>query len=130
KTIDNVQLEQYATVEGGYLLRSPMISGRLSGFVTESRNLTEVKRFYHEDYRTFVNYVMQNVNIRNLGAEMAVKAKLTNTLTANAVATWTQVFYTSRPDVSVYMDNDTTTRVAQNTVYLKDYYVASGPQSA
>lgn len=130
KTIDNVKLEQYATVEGGYLLRSPMISGRLSGFVTESKNLTDVKRFYHEDYRTFVNYVMQNVNIRNLGAEMAVKAKLTNTLTANAVATWTQVFYTSRPNVSVYMDNDTTTRVAQNTVYLKDYYVASGPQSA
>jgi len=130
KTIDNVQLEQYATVEGGYLLRSPKISGRSIGFVTESKNLTDVKRFYHEDYRTFVNYVMQNVNIRNLGAEMAVKAKLTNTLTANAVATWTQVFYTSRPDVSVYLDNDTTTRVAKNTVYLKDYYVASGPQSA
>jgi hypothetical protein len=130
KTIDNPKLEQYATIEGGYLLRAPNVSGRLSGFVTESKDLTDIKRFYHEDYRTFVNYAMRNINIRNLGVEMAVKAKLTNSLSLTAVAAWTQVFYTNRPEVSVFMDNDTSTKVSNSLVYLKNYYVASGPQSA
>jgi hypothetical protein len=41
-----------------------------------------------------------------------------------------QVFYTDRPDVSIYRDNDTTTKIGTSKVYIKDYYVASGPQSA
>jgi hypothetical protein len=41
-----------------------------------------------------------------------------------------QVFYTNRPDVSIYRDNDTTSKIGTSKVYIKDYFVASGPQSA
>lgn len=130
KAIDDVQLEQISSVEGGYLLRSPNINGRLSAFVSEFKNGTDIKRFYHEDYRTFVNYVMQGVDMRTLGTELAVKAKISPALSATAVAAWTQAFYTSRPTASVYLDNDTSTRVETMPVYMKDYYVNVGPQSA
>jgi hypothetical protein len=122
--------EKIKTVEGGYLLRSPSLSGRVSGFVTDITDMVDVKRFYHEDYKTFVNYVMRNVNVRNMGAELALQAKISPSFSATAVASWTQVFYTNRPDVSIYRDNDTTSRVGQSKVFIKDYYVASGPQSA
>jgi hypothetical protein len=128
--IENPKTEQVKTVEGGYLLRAPSISGRLSGFVTDITDMTDIKRFYHEDYRTFVNYVMRNVNIRNLGAELAIEAKVSPSFSVTGVATWMQVFYSNRPDVSIYRDNDTTSKIGTSKVYIKDYYVASGPQSA
>ncbi|HRP88833.1 MAG TPA: TonB-dependent receptor [Edaphocola sp.] len=130
KTVAQVQLEQASSIEAAYLLRSPMFNGRLSGFVSEFKNTTDIKRFYHEDYRTFVNYLMQGVNLRNLGAEFALSAKISPTLSVNGVAAWTQVFYTSRPTASVYLDNDTSTKVTTSTIYIKDYYANAGPQSA
>jgi len=130
KAVGNPVVEKITSLEGGYLLRSPFLNGRLSGFVTEMKDITDIKRFYHEDYRTFVNYVLQGVNMRNLGGEFALKAKISPSLSATAVASWTQAFYTSRPTASVFLDNDTSTKVATQTIYLKDYYVASGPQSA
>lgn len=129
-TIDNPRMEKIQTIEGGYLLRSPALSGRLSGFVTDIKDMVDIKRFYHEDYRTFVNYVMRNVDIRSMGAELALQAKISPSFSATAVASVMQVFYTNRPDVSIYRDNDTTSRVGTSKVYIKDYYVAAGPQSA
>ena len=129
-TIDNPKPEMIKTVEGGYLLRSPSLSGRLSGFVTDITDMVDIKRFYHEDYKTFVNYVMRNVDVRNMGAELALQAKISPSFSATAVASLMQVFYTNRPDVSIYRDNDTTSKIGTSKVYIKDYYVAAGPQSA
>lgn len=128
--VTNPQLEKISSMEFGYLLNAPRLRGRLSGFVTESRDATRVLRYYNESFRTFVNYVMQGVDTRNLGMEFALQGKISPSLSATLVAAWTQAFYTSRPDIDIYRDNDTTSTIAGNTVYWKNYYVASGPQSA
>lgn len=122
--------EKIKTIEGGYLLRSPALNGRLSMFVTDITDGTEIQRYYHEDYRTFINYVMRNVNTRNLGAELALQAKISPSFSATLVAAWMQAFYTSRPDISIYQDNDTTSKVSTSKAYMNNYYVASGPQTA
>lgn len=129
-TVDKPQNENIQSIEGGYLIRAPRINGRLSGFVTEIKDATKIMRFYHEDYRTFVNYVMRNVSIRHIGAELALQAKLSPSLSATLVAAWMQIYNASNPDISIYRDNDTTTLVSQSVAYLKNTYVASGPQSA
>lgn len=124
------KVEQIRSIEGGYLLRAPSLSGRLTAFATDFDDVSEIMRFYHEDYRTFVNYVMQKVGIRHLGAELALQAKISPSFSATAVATWMQVFYKSNPEISIYRDNDTNRTVDKSTAYLKNHYVASGPQSA
>lgn len=128
--IEQPTTEHIKSIEGGYLLRAPNINGRLAAFATEVNDAAKIMRFYHEDYRTFVNYVMQHINIRHLGAELSIQAKISPSLSATAVATWMQVFYTSRPDISIYRDNDTTSTVGKEVAYVKNYYVAAGPQSA
>jgi len=129
-TVADPQVEQIRSVEGGYFMRSPRFNVRLTAFATDIENSTKIMRFYYEGYNTFVNYVMNNVNIRHLGGELALQAKISPSFSATAVATWMQVFYTSRPKGSLYRDNDTTAVVGQNIAYLKNYYVAAGPQSA
>ncbi len=123
-------VERVTSIEGGYIMRSPNINGRLTGFATNIEDATEIKRFYHEDHRTFVNYAMRNISTRHLGAEFALKAKISSTLSTTLVATWMQVFYTGRPSISIYKDNDTSTRVANEISYMNNYFVAAGPQSA
>lgn len=122
--------EKIRSAEGGYLLRAPALSGRLSLFATDIRDAARIMRFYYDGYATFVNYVLRGVDIRHLGGELAMQAKLSPSLSATAVLTWTQVFYNARPEGSIYRDNDTSTRVGKSVLYLKDYNVAAGPQTA
>jgi hypothetical protein len=118
------------SIEGGYMLHAPRLNGRVTGFATDINNSTEIMRFYHEDYNSFVNYVMQNVDVRYIGGELALQAKLSSSFSVTAVATWKQVFYTSNPEINIYRDNDTAKNVPQSTAYLKNTYVDAGPQSA
>lgn len=129
-SIDNPRVEHIKSMELGYLLRTPKLNGRLSGFATDINNAAEILRFYHGDYRTFVNYVMRNINVRHIGGEVALQMKISPSLSATAVATWMQVFYTSNPAIRIYRDNDTAKTVPQTISYLKNAYVDAGPQSA
>ncbi len=128
--VDQINLEKIRSVEGGYLVRAPFINARLSAYATDIENTTDIKRFYHEDYRTFVNYVMQNVDMRMWGTEFALQAKLTPEFSATLVGTFMQAFYNSRPNVSIVRDNDTNTAIETSIAYIKDYYLAVGPQTA
>ncbi len=128
--VDNYQLKKIQSVEGGYLLKTPFINGRLSAFATDINNTTDIKRFFHEDYRTFVNFVMQNVNMRMWGTEFAFQARLTPTLSATLAGSFMQAFYNSRPDIAIYRDNDTNSTIATSKAYIQNYYLSAGPQTA
>ncbi|XZF13750.1 TonB-dependent receptor [Chitinophagaceae bacterium MMS25-I14] len=132
QTVTDPKVQQMQSVEGGYLLRSPSVNARVVGYVTDIKNGTDIKRFYNDDpaYQTFVNYVLQNVNTRFIGTELALAVKVLPSLTLTGVASIGQAFYTNDPKVSIYRDNDTTTEVANRTVYMKNYYLAVGPQTA
>lgn len=129
-TVDNPLTEKIRSAEAGYLLRTPTYNGRFSVFATDINDATRIMHFYYDGYATFVNYVMQHVDIRHLGGELALQTKLSPTVSATAVMTWMQVFYNSRPEGSIYRDNDTNSSIGKSTLYLKEYNAAAGPQSA
>src|SRR5690606_1479023 len=124
QTVDNPIEENTYSIEGGYLLRAPKINGRLVGYATDVKGATIIKRFYNEGFQTFTNYAMKNVDMRFTGAEIAVDYKLTPAINVTGVAALGQAFYTNRPTVSVYGDNDTSISNVSSTVYIKDYYLA------
>ncbi len=130
--LDEPKLQMSKSVEGGYLLRSPSYSARVGGYVTDITNAVDVKRFYNDNpaYQSFGNYFMRGVAMRFIGTELAVEAKLTSALAATAVAALGQAFYTANPSVSMYLDNDTLAVTEYPEVYMKNHYVAAGPQSA
>lgn len=128
--VQNLQLEKIASVEGGYLLRTPRFNGRISAFSTNINDATVIKRFYYEGFTTFVNYVMTGVSYRHVGTELALQAKISPSLSANAVVALSQAFYNSRPLGVFFRDNDTNTAVLESISYIKNYYLAVGPQSA
>jgi hypothetical protein len=130
--VEHPQVASYWTAEGGYLFRAPGWNARMTAYATDMAGGTEVRRFYNDDpaFRTFVNYVMQDVRMRFIGAELALEARLHAQLSLTAVAAPGQAFYTGNPVVRIYRDNDTSTTARARQVFIRNYCLASGPQSA
>ena len=133
--ISNPRNENFSNAEIGYLLRSPNIKTRLTFFVSEVKNAADIKRYFDDATYAFSNMAMQGINKRYTGLEFGAEIKLDPSLTLNVAAALTQAYYTSRPIINVYSDNDldqvlNPSAVATDTIYMENYYVPAGPQTA
>ena len=131
-TVMNPTVQTNNSIEGGYFMKGKDLSIRIDGYANESKNVTQIKRFYNDDpsVYTYVNYIMQGVNTRSLGTEIAINAKIHGPFSITAVAAIGQAFYTDEPNVTMYLDNDTTQHAVPSKTYIKNYYLSVGPQSA
>ncbi len=132
-TVTNPTVEKTMSVEGGYLMRTPKYNLRAVGYATEIKDATKILRYFNDDpaFNSFVNYVMQGLSMRSTGVELAAEVKVTPAVSLTGVAAIGAYFYTENPSsVGIYADNDTVRTPAQRNVYIKDYYIAAGPQSA
>ncbi len=117
----------------GYIYRSPNLKGSINGYVSDFRNVVDIIRFYNDDENAFVNYVMENVNFRNIGMELGLEAKITSSWSVNSAVALGQSYYTNNPSVTVYNQNDTTASPLTSsgkTVYFNNYNTGRGPQTA
>jgi len=132
-TIDHPVAEKYQTIEGGYLLKAPKVNARVVVYATDITDATKLQRYYNNDpnFQSFTDFIIQGMNMRFIGTELALNVKLTSTFDVTGVASLAQAFYTNNPSVSVYGENDTVTTAGDvHTVYLSNYSLANGPQSA
>ena len=119
------------TMEMGYMFKFSKLRGRVTLYATDVTDNTLIKRFFNDDgaFQTFVNYVMQGVDTRSIGTEVSAIYKLRNDLDVTAIAAVGQSFYTDRPLVTIYQDNDPSKSAVGRQVYIKNYYLGVGPQS-
>lgn len=132
-TVDNPTVQKTASIEGGYLHRAPKTNIRLVGYATDRKDAVEIQRFFYQgtgSSNSMVAYVMQHVNTRYTGLEMAVDYKFSSSLSATAVAAIGQAFYTNNPDVTIHQENAIDSPVIKETAYLNNMYLGVGPQSA
>jgi hypothetical protein len=129
-TISNPVTQKHKTVEGGYLLHSPRVNARAVVYATDITDAVVLKRYYSDFYQNFANNILQGVDMRFTGTELAIDYKINSSLNVTGVAAIGQAFYTNRPTSTIYLDNDTLLAAKPNTVYIKDYYISAGPQSA
>jgi hypothetical protein len=130
--VENPTTQKMYSLEGGYLLRAPKLNGRLVGYVTDRKDGVEVQRFFYEGAggsNSMVAYVMQNVNSRFIGLELALEYKMSPSLSATGVASLGQAFYTSNPDVTIHNENFVDSLPLKEKTYLNNYYLGVGPQS-
>jgi len=112
-----------------YVLRSPAITGRLTAYYTRFMNQTEVTSFYHDEWRTLVNYAMTGIDKENYGIEAGAEVSLTSELSVNAVASLGQFLWITNPDITITQDNNS--QVLSNEEVWIQYFRQSGtPQTA
>lgn len=126
---DNITPTQVYSAEGGYVIRSPNFKGRATAFFAQNNNQIQSLIFYHEDFRTFGNYVLTNVDIRNVGIELTADVKIYKGFSAQFNASIGQYYYTDRMLATATRDNDEEI-LANETIYSKDFRVGGIPQQA
>lgn len=140
-----------------YVVSTPILKIRLTGYLVDTKNQTNVQRFFADGIKlasidesgsesvtqsTFVNQIMSNVEKRNIGAEFGVQVKITPTLTFSGLASYGQYTYRNNPNVYLIADaSGVLNELVNGTVvtrnykdlgisYLKDYKQGGTPQEA
>ncbi len=103
--------------------------GSLGVFLVNTTDAMERRGFYDETLNSYVNYAVTGVHRQNKGIELGMSYKILPSLTATFAGTYARFQYKNNPQGTRMSENglfDPTTR----TVYLKNYYCVSTPQTA
>lgn len=128
--IANLETEKITSFEGGYLLRAPKAKIRATLYYTQFNDGYNTINFWHEDFRTFVNYSLSNIDRRHIGLEFGTDVALGKGWNANFAAALGQYYYTDRMNAVITQDNNAELLAENETIYSKDFYFANGPQTA
>lgn len=119
--------ETIVTMEAMYQLLLHRLKVRASLYHTSSFSGMNVLTFYHDEYRNFVNYAIQNMDRRYMGIESAIIWELNERWELNLAFAKGLHIYTSRQSVTVSLDNNDFL-LDKMEVYAKNFRIASSPQ--
>ncbi len=125
----DLQEEMILSGDISYVLRSPSVKGRLTAYYTRFMNQTEVTSFYHDEWRTLVNYAMTGIDKENYGIEAGAEVNITTELSLNAVASLGQFLWVSNPGITITKDNNSQV-LSQEEVWIQYFRQSGTPQTA
>lgn len=144
-TVADLENESITSVDASYIIRAPKFKGRLTGFMSRSKNGTSNTFFYAEGAfeedtdgdgsDAFVGQTTTNVSKRNIGAELGAEYQITSTIKATLAASYGEYIFDGNPTVTLTNDAlasaDNTNPVTNyGEATMKDYRQAGMPQQA
>ncbi|MFZ1558408.1 MAG: TonB-dependent receptor [Saprospiraceae bacterium] len=128
--VANLTNEKIAAFDVSYLARYTRFKARISAFYTDFKDKISNDVYYHEEFRTFVNYVMTGIDRKHMGIEFGAEYNLTSKIALTVAGSVGEYYHTSRPLASISRDNSAQDFVQGRVVYIENYYVAGMPQTA
>jgi TonB dependent receptor len=125
---DNLSSEKVSSAELGYVLTTPTVKFRATGFYTIFKNAIDVLSFYDDYYRSFGNYSLSNIGKEHAGVELGAEVILYKGLALNAAASIGRYRYNTRQNATITVDN-TSQIIAKETIYSKNFNIPT-PQEA
>ncbi|MCB0641711.1 MAG: TonB-dependent receptor, partial [Phaeodactylibacter sp.] len=134
---DNLVSEGLLSGEVGYLIRGANLKARATAYWMQFSNQALIRSFYLDNSSlnggiddNFINYVVSGIDKQHRGVELAVDVKVVAGLSLNTVAALGQYFFTSRPTVDIYQDNNAESLLSDLLIYQKNFRVPGTPQNA
>lgn len=140
---DGLTNERIVSGDASYIIRTPKLKARLTGYYSKTSNATDVSFFFAEGLgiitadqtaattggNAFVAEIVTGINRTNMGGELGLEYQITSTIKVNGAAAYGQNIYDNNPNVKLSIDN-----VRQVIDYgqakLENYKVANAPQTA
>lgn len=113
-----------------YLVRYSNFKARASLYTTDFNDAINSSVFYHEEFKSFVNYVMSNIDRRHSGIEIGLEYSATSKIAIEAALAAGQYFFTDRPLATISRDNSAEDVVKDRLIYAENYYWPASPQVA
>ena len=127
---DNLKSETISSTDISYIIRTPKIKARITGFYSYIKGATETSFFFADAIddgnddngdSAFVAETISGLNKKNIGAELGFEFQFTKTLKATVAASYGEYTYDSNPNVQLNVDDQAT---ATNTFPVFDYGVS------
>jgi len=139
-TVENIESEKIFTSDVSYILRSPIITSRITGYYTNIQDATEISFFFADgiggDNTAFVQEVLSGIAKKHMGVEIGVEAQVTPTIKLKGAASIGQFTYANNPNLYLTSDVadvggfDSDFRSKDYVALLENLRIASGPQQA
>ena len=142
-TVENLQSEKIFSTDLSYIVRSPIITSRITAYYTEIKDATEISFYFADgvggDNTAFVQEVLTGIDKKHMGLEIGLEAQVTPSIKLKGAAAIGQFTYGNNPNLYLTSDVanegvfDEKGRSGNDDFYtanLKNYKVASGPQNA
>lgn len=135
--VRDLKNEKAITVDAGYIIRTPFLRGRITGFYGLFEDATELSFYYADglsgsgrDATTaFVQEVLTGVGKRHLGVEFGFEVPVTNSFNLKTAGSLGKYVYSTNPQL--YLTSDDFTELRELGVSaIKDYRLPGGPQEA
>lgn len=141
-TVNNLQSEKVISTDVSYIVRSPIITSRLTAYYTYIEDATEISFYFADgiggDNTAFVQEVLTGINKKHIGIELGIEAQVTPTIKLKGAASLGQFTYDNNPNLYLTSEADSES-VAAGFVNgskdfgqsnMKNYKLAAGPQNA
>lgn len=116
--IRNLKSETVSNFDGSYILKTPKLKARITGFMSQVKDATETSFFFAEGAfedvdddggNAFVAEIVTGLDKLNIGAELGIEYQFTSTLKGTLAASYGEYIYSNNPNVVLNDD----TRAAQ-----------------
>ncbi|WP_029038164.1 peptidase associated domain and porin domain-containing protein [Salinimicrobium xinjiangense] len=137
ETVIGLKNETIITADGGYIIRSPFLTGRITGFYGLFEDATEVSFYYadglsgggREGSTAFVQEVLSGIGKRHAGIEFGLEVPVTTTIKLKTAGSSGKYLYYTNPELYLTSDDFVELR-RMGKAALKDYRLPGGPQQA
>jgi hypothetical protein len=124
-----MESEKIFTGDVNYSFSYAAVSGRISGFRTQSYDGDELNGYYDDVNQTFVNHVLTKVNKLNQGVEFGMAIKLNSSFTLSLAGTYADYRY-SKDAVGVLSFENGAKPDEVDSVRMNNVKLNAGPQTA
>lgn len=140
--VRNLVSEKIFSFDASYILRSPVITSKITGFYIDVQDATNISYFFADgiggDGSAFIQEITTGSNKRHFGGEFGVEVTLTPTVKVRGAATVGQYTYSNNPNVYVTTESNKRSEDAGfvdgfrdfGKSNLKNYKLSNGPQKA
>ncbi len=131
--VRNITEQKTQAIDASYIIRSPFIKSRLTGYYYNIQDATEISFFFVDglsgDTSSFVQEILTGIEKQHAGLELGIEAQITSTIKLKGAAAVGEYIYNNNPDLYLTSD-DFTEDFPTLQSNLKNYKIAGGPQRA
>ena len=134
--VSNLNNEKIMSFDASYILRTPFVTAKLSGYYTGIKDATDIAFYFTGNQNLFIQEVVTGIDKKHFGAELGIEAQVLSTLKLKAAANFGEYTYDNNPNVALATELGAGFGFDERGVKdfgesnLKGYNVASGPQKA
>jgi hypothetical protein len=140
--VENLQNEKVFSTDVSYIVRSPIITSRLTGYYNYTKDATEISFYFADgiggDNTAFVQEVLTGIHKRHIGIELGLEVQITPKIKLKGAASIGQFTYDNNPNLYLTSEADTESVAAGfingskdfGQTNLKNYKLSAGPQNA